>query len=360
MLGSSKTRSRRRRRLRLKKSKLLNNVWTVYQNNIRGFDSKCESFKAIIKNVDPSVVILNETHYKSNRQLVLPGFKCYTMNRVCKDGGGVASCVKMQDSHHTLKIHEGENGVEMLVTRHDQFIRPVNILNVYGLSECRSRNEKIQEQWDNIREQIQYIQSKGEALILFDDMNAHIGDLIPGNRDKISYGGKLIREFLENDDGYCLVNAEEKVINGPFTRVDPVDETIRSVLDICIVSRELLPYIVSLKIDKNREFTAFRPINKTKLTYSDHYALLLTFAGLPLRNKHEIVKGGERKIVRWNTNREGSWERFKELTTDNDVLNKMANVVDKDPEYMMRVVEKELTSIKFEACLLYTSDAADE
>ena len=179
-------------------------------------------------------------------------------------------------------------------------------------------------------------------------MKAHIGDLIPGNRHKISFGGKLIREFLENDDGYCLVNASEKVINGPFTRVDPMDESVKSVLDICIVSRELLPYIVSLKVDKNRDFTPYRPINKTKLTYSDHYALLLSFAGLPLRDKHELGKGGKRKTVRWNTNREGGWERFKELTTNNDVLFNIANVEDEDPEYMMNLLEKELTSIKFE------------
>ena len=57
---------------------------------------------------------------------------------------------------------------------------------------------------------------------------------------------------------YLLVNATEKCIGGPYTRVDPSDpsnDDKKSVLELCVISKELFKYVETLVIDKDRKFT---------------------------------------------------------------------------------------------------------
>ena len=53
-------------------------------------------------------------------------------------------------------------------------------------------------------------------------------------------------------------------------------------------------------------------------------------------------------VVRWNTNRDGGWHKYKEKTDKNMILNKVSVQPDRDPEKMMSEIEKELKNIKFE------------
>ena len=53
-------------------------------------------------------------------------------------------------------------------------------------------------------------------------------------------------------------------------------------------------------------------------------------------------------VVRWNTNRDGGWHKYKEKTDNNMILNKVSVQPDRDPEKMMSEIEKELKNIKFE------------
>ena len=130
----SKTSKRRIRRLRNKyfKNKNKNNNWTILHNNIRGFDSKVESLRGIIGYVKPSVITLNETMLINDRKLNLDGYKCFEANRNCRSGGGVATCVSEADRCYTLKVGGEKSDLEMVITRHSQFVTPVNVLNVYG------------------------------------------------------------------------------------------------------------------------------------------------------------------------------------------------------------------------------------
>ena len=145
MVGCSRTQARRRRRQRLKKSKLIvnNNEWKLLHNNIRGFDSKALSLNAIVKALDPSLIFLNETHLKNNRQLQLPGYHCFTRNRICEDGGGIATCVRENERLHTLKLTEGDDDLEMIVTRHSQFQTPINIINYTVLLSQDQRMKRL-------------------------------------------------------------------------------------------------------------------------------------------------------------------------------------------------------------------------
>lgn len=105
-----------------------------------------------------------------------------------------------------------------------------------------------------------------------------------------------------------LVNGlgAEIVDGGPYTRKDPATGTI-SCLDLFVVSRELLPYVKKLLIDKEQKMTPARAIKKkgkVNMTYTDHYSLMLTLEGLPRKQEKR-----EEKKVMWNLSKEDGWNK---------------------------------------------------
>ena len=259
-------------RLRSKNNRCRNfkksDCWRIYHNNIRGYDSKQISLKAILSTVKPNVITLNETLYKGNKKLLIDGFKTYPRNRSGNSGGGIVTAVVSDENDNTVKVKEGEGNDEFIITRHSQFLTPVNIINVYGESECRTRNNEIEERFNRLLGEITKIESEGELVILIGDLNKHIGDLVQGNSSKVSYGGKLLRDFLEEKE-YVLVNSMSKVIGGPFTRYDPSvpnRNDMKSCLDLIIISKSLCKYLKKIEIDKDFRFTAKRASNRSDLS----------------------------------------------------------------------------------------------
>ena len=107
------------------------------------------------------------------------------------------------------------------------------------------------------------------------------------------------KEFLSNKE-YILVNATDKVVNGPYTRYetnDPENEDKKSVLDLVIVSKSLYEYVEKVEIDKDLKWTPCRP-SKKSVKYSDHYAVLVTFRNIPRKKKKRRIREKAPKI--WN------------------------------------------------------------
>ena len=218
--------------------------WKIYHCNLRGFDSKSSSLKSILETVRPNIVTLNETHYKNNKKLNIEGYVTFNRNRQNVNGGGVATSVSQEDSNHTLKVKDGPENDEYIITRHSQFNVPINIVNVYGETENRTKNSVVEDRWYRIVTELKKIEFKGEFAMLIGDMNKHVGDIIKGNHTKISFGGQLIRELLKTKK-YVLLNSTNKVKGGPFTRYNPAapeDDDSKSCLDLIIISKELLKY----------------------------------------------------------------------------------------------------------------------
>ena len=69
---------------------------------------------------------------------------------------------------------------------------------------------------------------------------------------------------------------------------------VMSSLDLWVVSRELLPYVSSMVIDREKHITPYRAVKKKqcyKLVYTDHLSHLLTLKDLPLRKQKKEEKG---------------------------------------------------------------------
>ena len=105
-------------------------------------------------------------------------------------------------------------------------------------------------------------------------------------------------------------------------------------------------FIDGMIIDSKRRITPFKQNNGKCLSFPDHYSIVLSFRGIPTKEKHVSIG---KKYTHWNTNRENGWQKYKELTSSNSRLERAANSNSDDPDYLMNIIEKELTSIKYKA-----------
>jgi hypothetical protein len=153
----AKLRKKVRRGKRRKCTKFDNddNKWTLFHLNIRGFNSKQKSLNAILGNLRPNYVSLNETCLKNRQKLVLSNYKSFNRNRCTgQKMGGVSSSVRNDEKDYVVKTTEGANKDEFIVTRHSNFLKPINIINIYGETESRVTENERQNRWIRIYNEI--------------------------------------------------------------------------------------------------------------------------------------------------------------------------------------------------------------
>ena len=85
--------------------------------------------------------------------------------------GGISTFVKNKDKDDFIKICEGDQNDEFLVTRHVNFIKPLNVINIYGEQECRSKKADIEDRWGRILTEVLKIERRNEFILLIGDMN---------------------------------------------------------------------------------------------------------------------------------------------------------------------------------------------
>ena len=316
---------------------------------MRGFISKKESLCEVLKIVEPDVCILNETGLKGKNKVSLPGYLTFTKNREVKSMGGISTSIKEEWKNFAVNVGQGEGEDEFLITRLDNFKPAICVINYYGEQESRVGKDEVEARWVRLKLELDRIKSRGEGCLLVGDMNKHIGcdDLgVSGNIDKISTGGKLIRELLASEE-YFLANGLAEAVGGPFTRVDPANEENKSCLDLFIGSSNLRPYLKKLIIDSKREH-AIRRVGykngRVQTTYTDHYTIILYMENIP------CFGVSKEKVIRWNLSKEGGWEAYKEITDDkSQEIIRIVEDKNKSIEDIFKDFERVDKDIKFEA-----------
>ena len=81
-----------------------------------------------------------------------------------------------------------------------------------------------------------------------------------------------------------------------------------------------------------------------ELKYPDHYALKLCFKNIPI--KHFVQMPCKTETI-FNTHKINGWQVYKEKTETNDKLEYVAKLDRGDPEFLLGIVEKETTKIKY-------------
>ena len=82
--------------------------------NCRGIKGKKDSLKEIVENIDPDIIVLNETMYKKNEETKLKAYTSYTNNREEKGGGGVEIMVRNSVKNRTVIVSERNDHIEEL------------------------------------------------------------------------------------------------------------------------------------------------------------------------------------------------------------------------------------------------------
>ena len=128
-------------------------------------------------------------------------------------------------------------------------------------------------------------------ILIMGDMNRTIrsGQYgVKGNKEQISTRGELIREQLIKTGEYVLTNNLPLAVGGPFPWVHPGKERVKSCLDLALASANLTPFVKTMLIDKEKNFTPRRMIRragKAETIFTDHFYVELIIEGLPRSNK---------------------------------------------------------------------------
>ena len=282
------------------------------------------------------MITLNDTNLKGKIKPKVPNYFSYEKNRE-KFKGGVATIVANHLKPNTMKVTEGEDSDEYLITRFGHTAPPINIVNIYGQQESRTVDSEIEKAWLRLMKHINEIEMRNEAVIIIGDMNRAIGTGqygIKGNKSTVSFGGNLIRNILK-DGKYVLLNNLDIVKGGPWTWTDRRDKNRKSCLDLAIMSSCLLPYLDRVEIDKDRNYTPRRVIkrkHKIVTIFSDHFSLKMELKGIPKKlETHKIEVG-------WNLGKPGGWDNYK--TTTDEVSEKIMRIVEQDEEDINVVMKK--------------------
>ena len=108
----------------------------IMHTNIKCFNSKVFTLKNMLKDID--ILTVNETKVAGKKRVSLPGYKTFLRNRICNAGGGIATFVSDKICKSALKVSEGTQNNEFIITRHGQFSPPINVLNIYGPQESKT------------------------------------------------------------------------------------------------------------------------------------------------------------------------------------------------------------------------------
>ena len=251
---------------------------------------------------------------------------------------------------NTTNVEEGQDGDEYIITRLDHVMPAVNIVNIYGEQESRAGKDRILSSWLRLRQDLKSIEQRGEAVMIIGDMNRAVGadELgVPGNKDKVSYGGELIREMIKHEE-YVLINSLSMVVGGPWTWIQRGNPEIRSCLDLGIISSCLIPFLDSVVIDKEHNFTPRRVIKrkgKIQSIFTDHLPIEIKLKGMPRRKRLKIDNPAS-----WNTDKPEGWKIYKEVTDSVAVkMNEIINNNDLSIEEVVKKVETMENKAKFVA-----------
>ena len=191
--------------------------------------------------------------------------------------GGITTLVSNSLKQFTAKVGEGIEEDKYNIVRLDHIYPLLNIINWYGEQESKTPKEDILQSWSRLRKEIKTIEERGEAVMFIGDMNRAVGadDLgIKGNKTSISNGWKLIRDLMETKE-FILLNNLDIVEGGPWTWISRSDPRVRSCLDLAIISKNLMPFVSKVVIDKDRKFTPYRVLRRKtgiKSYYTDHFS----------------------------------------------------------------------------------------
>ena len=114
-----------------------------------------------------------------------------------------------------------------------------------------------------------------------------------------------------------------------------IDKSVKSCLDIVIISANLLPYFSRMVIDRKQEFCPKKVVRtggKERLIRSDHLPILVVLKNMPKAKK------GLKKKSHWNLMKPGGWEVYKAAM--DEASGKIDDIVEDETVNVEEVMKK--------------------
>ena len=266
-----------------------------------------DSLQVILDDVKPDIISLNEIKTSSSGKVGL-FFKQKGYDPLVRVSGGIVVAAKKKLRMINVTTTDSPN---ILVG----FIPGLNvrIITAYGPQETDHKDDR-QEFFDELSTEIQACEFVGSNPIIVGDLNSKIV-LAEGIVKPSTSNGEMLNNLLDTFS-LKVLNFNE-LCDGKWTRVQIVNGIeVKSVIDYCITNKTISEKLENMIVDEEKLICPYR-IKKTKkvtkLQYSDHNTLLMTFRMSfkeMKKKKAEIAPG-------WKINDDGL-EKFLELTSSEE------------------------------------------
>ena len=276
---------------------------------------KIHSLVSEVKATGATVVTVQETHCRRKGRIMIDDMVVFEVIRVKKGGGTM--CAIHKDLNPKL-VEEYNNPFEMLVVEVEDNKR---IITGYGPQENLTEDKRLPF-FIALEEEIVKATVAGKSVIIERDANSKLGPhYIHGDPHNITPNGRLLAGVIERQHMF-VVNGSN-VCKGKITRRREARKKVEeSIMDIVIVSSDIIKDVVSLEIDETKKHVLSR-IRKTKKgtvkKESDHNFLITTFKST-FKNTKE-----NKKTEMYNLKNKECQLKFKAYTSNTNMLSSVLN-----------------------------------
>ena len=282
--------------------------------NASSLKSKLKSFENVLKNENPAVFCLQETHFRRPGMIKVHGieeFEIFELIREGKGGGGLALGAKKSLS--PLWINDGGNKVEAITVQITVQGHNVRITNAYGPQNYSDADSKFNF-WSYLEKEVIESANVDAGCIIAMDSNSWLGnnyfnlDPNPQNENR-----KMFMNFLERNENISVLNMHPKC-EGSITRSRKVGNNFEeSVLDYILVCDKMLPFFDKMVVDEKKvlSLTNLRGKNiSEKAKVSDHNVIMTEFS---LKFSNKVVN--DQRTTKFNFNDEEGMLKYKQITS---------------------------------------------
>ena len=234
--------------------------------------------------------------------------------RSLKGGGTLVAC------HKDLKpklVEEYEDEFELLVVEIEVKKKQIRVISGYGPQE-NWKEEKRMNFFTALETEIEKTMLAGKSIIVEMDANSKLGSkYISEDPHEMSPNGAILAAIVERQ--HLIVVNGSTTCKGAITRRRTTKRRIEeSIIDIVLVSSDMMENLVEMKIDEDRKYVLTK-VTQTKkgikLQSSDHNTILTEF-NLKLNSDQDA-----QKIELYNLKNVECQEKFKAYTSNTNMLS---------------------------------------
>ena len=150
---------------------------------------------SLVEEKEPTVIALVETKLARDDSFEIPGYTTKKMNRD-ENGGGVMMLVKEELRNIVVEVEENKEVGEAKWITIDNGRTHIRFGVLYAPQENKTGAKELKIIHKGLKEQIKKAKAGNQEVILVGDFNCKVGEIVPGNYEEMSKGGKMMCKMI--------------------------------------------------------------------------------------------------------------------------------------------------------------------